>query len=247
MKAPSPLSAIQKLRASRCKWVTHAGNPGANSAAGTMQHLALKVKDHDEMMAMRDRLRAKGVPVLGPMDHGMCVSMYFAGPENLSLELSYSSQPINNAQWIDPEVVALAGISKEELERYKNPAAFPGSGGSVAQPAIGETSTGPHMTNYPPGRYEASTSVPDEVVLTMVESEPPVPPKRLEIPAQRRYTRSPPPWVSDWPVGMTPTVMGANSSPLPPVEPIQPSCMFGFDPHRRRTAFAADCCCREGW
>ena len=154
--------------------VTHAGNPGANSAAGTMQHLALKVKDHDEMMAMRDRLRAKGVPVLGPMDHGMCVSMYFAGPENLSLELSYSSQPINNTQWIDPEVVALAGISEEELERYKNPAAFPGSGGNVAQPAIGETSTGPHMTNYPPGRYEASMSIPDEVVLTMVESEPPV-------------------------------------------------------------------------
>ena len=154
--------------------VTHAGNPGANSAAGTMQHLALKVKDHDEMMAMRDRLRAKGVPVLGPMDHGMCVSMYFAGPENLSLELSYSSEPINNTQWIDPEVVALAGISEEELERYKNPAAFPGSGGNVAQPAIGETSTGPHMTNYPPGRYEASMSIPDEVVLTMVESEPPV-------------------------------------------------------------------------
>jgi catechol 2,3-dioxygenase-like lactoylglutathione lyase family enzyme len=45
--------------------VTHAGNPGANSAAGTMQHLALKVKDHEEMMAMRDRLRSKGVPVLG--------------------------------------------------------------------------------------------------------------------------------------------------------------------------------------
>lgn len=154
--------------------VTHAGNPGANSAAGTMQHLALKVKDHDEMMAMRDRLRAKGVPVLGPMDHGMCVSMYFAGPENLSLELSYSSEPINNTQWIDPEVVALAGISEEELERYKNPAAFPGSGGSVAQPAIGETSTGPHMTNYPPGHYEASMSIPDEVVLTMVESQPPV-------------------------------------------------------------------------
>ena len=154
--------------------VTHAGNPGANSAAGTMQHLALKVKDHDEMMAMRDRLRAKGVPVLGPMDHGMCVSMYFAGPENLSLELSYSSEPINNTQWIDPEVVALAGISEEELERYKNPAAFPGSGGNVAQPAIGETSTGPHMTNYPPGHYEASMSIPDDVVLTMVESEPPV-------------------------------------------------------------------------
>ena len=154
--------------------VTHSGNPGANSAAGTMQHLALKVKDHDEMMAMRDRLRSKGVPVLGPLDHGMCVSMYFAGPENLSLELSYSMEPINNEQWIDPEVVALAGISAEELARYKNPAAFKGSGGSVVQPAIEEANTGPHMTNYPPGHYEATMGIPDEVALNMVESKPPV-------------------------------------------------------------------------
>jgi catechol 2,3-dioxygenase-like lactoylglutathione lyase family enzyme len=154
--------------------VTHAGNPGANSAAGTMQHLALKVKDHDEMMAMRDRLRAKGVPVLGPMDHGMCVSMYFAGPENLSLELSYSLEPINNTHWIDPEVVALAGISEEELNRYKNPAACADSGGSIAQPVIDAAATGPHMTNYPPGHYEASMGLPDEAVLNLVESEPPV-------------------------------------------------------------------------
>jgi catechol 2,3-dioxygenase-like lactoylglutathione lyase family enzyme len=154
--------------------VTHSGNPGANSAAGTMQHLALKVKDHGEMMAMRDRLRSKGVPVLGPLDHGMCVSMYFAGPENLSLELSYSMEPINNEQWIDPEVVALAGISAEELTRYKNPAAFEGSGGSVVQPAIEEANTGPHMTNYPPGLYKATMGIPDEVALNMVESKPPV-------------------------------------------------------------------------
>ena len=154
--------------------VTHSGNPGANSAAGTMQHLALKVKDHDEMMAMRDRLRSKGVPVLGPLDHGMCVSMYFAGPENLSLELSYSIEPINSEQWIDPEVVALAGISAEELARFKNPAAFEGRGGSVEQPAIEEANTGPHMTNYPPGHYEATMGIPDEVALNMVESKPPV-------------------------------------------------------------------------
>jgi hypothetical protein len=126
------------------------------------------------MMAMRDRLRSKGVPVLGPLDHGMCVSMYFAGPENLSLELSYSMEPINNEQWIDPEVVALAGISAEELTRYKNPAAFEGSGGSVVQPAIEEANTGPHMTNYPPGLYKATMGIPDEVALNMVESKPPV-------------------------------------------------------------------------
>ena len=47
--------------------------------------------------------------------------MYFAGPENLSLELSYSHEPIDNRAWIDPEVVALAGISEDELARYTHP------------------------------------------------------------------------------------------------------------------------------
>ena len=94
---------------------SHAGNPGANCAGGAMQHVALKVKNHEEMLAMRDRLRSKGVTVMGPLDHGMCASIYFAGPENLSLELSYSEEPINAAAWIDPEVVALAGIDAEGL------------------------------------------------------------------------------------------------------------------------------------
>ncbi len=152
---------------------SHAGNPGANSAAGTMQHLALKVKNNEELMAMRDRLRAKGVPVMGPIDHGMCVSIYFAGPETLSLELSYSEEPINNAAWIDPEVVELAGISAEELERYKNPAGFADSAGTVPQPNVAEA-PGPHMTNYPEGAYEAIMSVPDEQILHMVTNEPPV-------------------------------------------------------------------------
>ncbi len=152
---------------------SHAGNPGANSAGGTMQHLALKVKNHEELMAMRDRLRAKGVPVMGPVDHGMCCSMYFAGPENLSLELSYSNEPINAEAWIDPEVVELAGISAEELERYKNPPAYADSGGTVAQPDV-STSSGPHMTNYPQGAYEAIMNVPDEVMFDSMESDPPV-------------------------------------------------------------------------
>lgn len=152
---------------------THAGNPARNVARGVMQHLALKVKDHDELMHMRDRLRSKGVPVLGPMDHGMCVSMYFAGPENLALELSYSKEPINQEAWIDPEVVALAGINAEELARYKKPAAFQGSGGSIRQPAA--TSAGPHMTNYPAGvPYERVIGVPDEAMWNSVENRPPV-------------------------------------------------------------------------
>lgn len=152
---------------------SHAGNPGANSAGGTMQHLALKVTDHAELLAMRDRLRAKGVPVMGPIDHGMCFSIYFAGPENLSLELSYSLEPIDNSAWIDPEVVELAGISAEELERFKNPAAFEDQGGAVAQPVLAETD-GPHMTNYPDGAYEAIMTAPDAALLHSVPNDPPV-------------------------------------------------------------------------
>lgn len=151
---------------------THAGNPGANCAPGTMQHFAMRVRDKEELLAMRDRLRAKGVPVLGPANHGMCVSIYFAGPENLSLELSYSEEPINQNAWIDPEVVELAGISADELTRYKDPAAFEDSGGEIPQPAL--QGPGPHMTNYAAGAYETILGQPDEVVWSMFESEPPV-------------------------------------------------------------------------
>lgn len=152
---------------------THAGNPGANSAKGTMQHLAMRVADETELLAMRDRLRAKGVPVMGPIDHGLCSSIYFAGPENLSLELACSAAPIDAEAWIDPEVVALAGISAEELKRYKQPAAYQDQKGAVAQPDLA-TAAGPHMTNYPEGRYERVMSLPDEAVLHSVTNEPPV-------------------------------------------------------------------------
>jgi catechol 2,3-dioxygenase-like lactoylglutathione lyase family enzyme len=151
---------------------THAGNPAGNCAPGTMQHLSLRVQDKTELLAMRDRLRAKGVPVLGPADHGMSFSIYFAGPDSISFELACSDEPIDQEAWIDPEVVALAGISEDELSRYKNPPAFEDSGGDVEQPDL--EGPGPHMTNYPPGVYEKVLGLPDDVVLSSMESDPPV-------------------------------------------------------------------------
>ena len=151
---------------------THAGNAGGNCARGTMQHVALRVRNHEELLAMRDRLRSKGVPVIGPMDHGFCASIYFAGPENLTLELSYSEAPIDQQAWIDPEVVEMAGISAEELARYKRPADFPDQGGAVPQPGI--DSPGPHLTNYPEGRYERTLAASDERIWSSVDNQPPV-------------------------------------------------------------------------
>ena len=82
---------------------------------------------------MRDRIRSRGHFVMGPIDHGMCKSIYFAGPEGLQLELATGSG-IDPAHWIDPEVVAVCGIEAADLRRYRAPAAFSSQGGAVPQP-----------------------------------------------------------------------------------------------------------------
>ena len=151
---------------------THPGNPGANSAPGTLQHLALKVRNKESLLAIRDRLREKGVPVLGPMDHGMCVSIYFAGLENISLEVAYSDEPIDPHAWIDPEVVDLLNISDSKLESFVSPPEYIDHSGMVGQPSLDEA-TGPRMSNYPEGVYARVISTPDKVVWKMVDNSPP--------------------------------------------------------------------------
>jgi catechol 2,3-dioxygenase-like lactoylglutathione lyase family enzyme len=114
--------------------VSHSGNAADPSAPGTMQHLALNVDSEADLLAMRDRIRSRGINVFGPIDHGFCKSIYFAGPEHLALEISTSRVPIDPRAWIDPEVVALTGISLEELAAFTSPPAYAGEGGAVAQP-----------------------------------------------------------------------------------------------------------------
>lgn len=153
--------------------VTHAGNPVQPVSAGVMQHLAFNCDNDDELYAMRDRIRAKGVRVLGPLDHGFCKSIYFGGPENLVLEVSTSNGVgIDENAWIDPEVVALNGISAEELERYKYPEAYNNDGEPVAQPIA--ASGRPEYANMDPN-FAAAFDMPDEVVTReLSESTPPV-------------------------------------------------------------------------
>jgi catechol 2,3-dioxygenase-like lactoylglutathione lyase family enzyme len=153
--------------------VSHAGSPTNPCSPGTMQHLAFDCENDEELYSMRDRIRAKGVRVLGPLDHGFCKSIYFGGPENLVLEVSTSSGVgIDENAWIDPEVVELNGISLEELERYKYPKGFDRVGEPVAQPAAG---TGrPEYTNMDP-QFAAAFDLPDEVVTAeLSETTPPV-------------------------------------------------------------------------
>ena len=113
---------------------THAANPLGPSAPGTMQHLAFNVDSAEALLRMRDRIRSRGVNVYGHMEHGFCKSIYFAGPEGLLLEVSTSDAAIDQDAWIDPEVVERAGITIEDLERYKHPAAFKHDGPPIPQP-----------------------------------------------------------------------------------------------------------------
>ena len=139
---------------------THAGNGALPSAAGTLQHLAFRADSDADLITMRDRIRSHGVNVIGPIDHGMCRSIYFAGPDQMTLEVATSHEAINPKLWIDPAVLAKAGINAEEANRFKAPTAYEGAS-PVAQPAYDPTK--PHMA-YPPETYQQMLKVPDEVI-----------------------------------------------------------------------------------
>jgi catechol 2,3-dioxygenase-like lactoylglutathione lyase family enzyme len=54
---------------------THPGHAGGFSTAGTMHHVALSVDTLGDLLEMRDRIRSRGVPVIGPTDHGITKSI----------------------------------------------------------------------------------------------------------------------------------------------------------------------------
>lgn len=151
---------------------THAGWGGGNAAPGTMQHLAFRADSRDTLLALRDRIRSRGVNVYGPIDHGMCQSIYFAGPEQLTLEVAWSEKPIEPARWLDASAAAKVGIGIEELAGYAAPAAYAGEGGAVPQPPIDPAQ--PHQA-MDPARYRQVLSLPDEVLWQVASyAEPPV-------------------------------------------------------------------------
>lgn len=52
-------------------------------------HLGMKVSSEAAMMTWADKLKARGVPYMGPMDHDMVQSIYFQDPNGLWLEITY--------------------------------------------------------------------------------------------------------------------------------------------------------------
>lgn len=151
--------------------VTHAGSGALPSAAGTLQHLAFRADSEADLIGLRDRIRSHGVNVIGPIDHGMCRSIYFAGPDHMTLEVATPAAGIDPALWIDPAVLAKAGINDAEAERFKAPAPYTGPS-PVPQPAYDESK--PHMA-YPKEAYLKMLQIPDEMLTAGASyTEPPV-------------------------------------------------------------------------
>ena len=156
------------------KGVSHAGHTTQNVAPGAMQHLALNVDTEADLYAIRDRVRSHGHWIMGPIDHGFCKSIYLAAPEGIMLEFSTSEgNAIDAEAWIDPEVMALAGINAEEVERYKHPATFESKGGRVPQPKPDPSK--PLMDHPPNDRIWTMSD--EDVLRKMSETTPPVRPK----------------------------------------------------------------------
>ena len=145
---------------------THSGSGAGSSAPGTLQHFAFNVDSQADLLAMRDRIRSRGVPCFGPLNHGLCRSIYFAGPEGLSLEVATSDGCADlldsEGTWLDAEVVAEMGISDEELQKFRNPAAYKGKNGTVAQPAYDPSK--PHTQQFSLEDYKALLTVPDDIL-----------------------------------------------------------------------------------
>lgn len=137
--------------------LTHAPHQGAPSVGGSMQHLAMRVDNPADVLAMRDRVRSHGIQVFGQIEHGLCTSIYFAGPEGLNLEIACQGQLEPDA-WIDPEVVALCGISEAELAKMRAPSPFIQPETPIPQPA---TDLAKPRLGYPEKVYARMVATPD--------------------------------------------------------------------------------------
>ena len=150
--------------------ITHAGTGAGKCAAGVTQHIAFRAPDQAGLLALRNRIRSHGVPAIGPIGHGFCQSIYFAGPEGLTLEVACKMTEVEPARWVDPAALAACGISGEEAAAMLNPPPC-AADASVAQP--GYDPAQPQMA-YPAEVLKMILATPDAVVAAQSYNEPPV-------------------------------------------------------------------------
>jgi glyoxylase I family protein len=83
-----------------------------------VNHLALKMRSVDDVLAAKARLEAAGVQVLGVTDHGFVQSIYFFDPNGIRLELTAeSSTPEEMARFRAEAHQLLEEWSREKAKR----------------------------------------------------------------------------------------------------------------------------------
>lgn len=94
-----------------------APTPSPNTPAW-VNHIALRVDTVEQLEAMKTRLEAHGIEVLGLTDHRIFKSIYFFDPNGIRLELS--AQLASNSQMFSEKKgihEKIAAWSKEKAER----------------------------------------------------------------------------------------------------------------------------------
>ena len=76
-----------------------------------VQHLALRVRDEETLERYKKRIESHGVEVLGPVDHGICKSIYFFDPNGHRLELAVDTTT-------DSMKKQLSAVSEAMLEEW---------------------------------------------------------------------------------------------------------------------------------
>lgn len=108
---------------------------GMPLTTGNMQHVSFNLATRDDLLALRSRIRAHGYQTFGPIDHGFCESVYIPGvSEQMMVEFSWSATPLDADSWIEQSCVDHAGLSPEQIDRYRNPNGGPAAGPDAVQP-----------------------------------------------------------------------------------------------------------------
>ncbi|NQZ22515.1 MAG: VOC family protein [Colwellia sp.] len=93
-----------------------------------VQHIALEVEDLDALVSARDDLAAKGLDVLGPVNHGVFKSIYFFDPNGHRLELAANTgtveqmaelkrvAPLMIAEWDETKVAPTHAAWLHEMD-----------------------------------------------------------------------------------------------------------------------------------
>jgi glyoxylase I family protein len=86
-------------------------------------HFAMRAPDHAAVKSLRDRLTARGVAVEGPIEHGICTSIYFHDPNGYRWEFA-AENAAEKAEMVDHRRDAHANLRQWNVWKSNRPHAL---------------------------------------------------------------------------------------------------------------------------